>query len=210
GEAEYAAQGPSGPAEQAGVFAGKRFVDAGNTGNFGFYDSFTLAAWINPANGTGTIVSRANDEAEGRGYGLFLKDGHLSASLTQRWLDDGVRLESEAAVPLNRWSHVVLSYDGSRLAGGVRLYLDGQPLKTKILLDYMNQPFDTRQPLRIGAGLGPANRFQGRIAQVRVYRSAFTAEEAAVLALSEAVNRLAQIPAAQRTPAQAAKIRWCF
>ena len=55
------------------------------------------------------------------------KDGHLSANLVQRWLDDGVRVESEETVPLNRWSHVILTYDGSRLASGVRLYLDGRP-----------------------------------------------------------------------------------
>jgi hypothetical protein len=205
-EAQYA----SGPVGQAGDFDGKRYVDAGNVGNFGFYDSFTLSAWIDPSSGTGTIVSRALDEPEGKGFGLFLKDGHLSASLTQRWLDDGVRLESEAAIPLNRWSHVALTYDGSRLASGVRLYLDGQPLKTKVHLDYMNQPFDVKQPLRIGAGLGPANRFRGRIVQVRVYRSALTPEEAAVLALPESVNRLAQLPVARRSEAQAAKLRGCF
>ena len=65
--------------------------------NFGFYDSFTLSAWINPAAASGTIISRANDEAEGKGFSLVLKDGHLGANLMQRWLDDGVRVESEAS-----------------------------------------------------------------------------------------------------------------
>jgi len=206
GTAQYTA----GPLAQAGDFDGKRYIDVGNVGNFGFYDSLTLSAWIAPSSGTGTIVSRANDEAEGKGFALFLKDGHLAASLIQRWLDDGVRLESEASVPLNRWSHVALTYDGSRLASGVRLYLDGQPVKVRVPLDYMNQPFDTRQPLRVGAGLGPAYRYQGRIAEVRVYRSALTPEEAAVLALPERVNALAQLPIARRNQAQAAKLRACF
>ncbi|HXB69389.1 MAG TPA: DUF1553 domain-containing protein [Candidatus Acidoferrales bacterium] len=206
GAAEFAA----GRAGRAGDFDGKRYIDAGNVGNFGFYDSFTLSAWINPSSGAGTIVSRANDEVEGKGFALFLKDGHLSANLIQRWLDDGVRVESEASVPLNRWSHVALTYDGSRLASGVRLYIDGQAAKVRIPLDYMNQPFDVKQPLRIGAGLGPANRFQGRIAQVRVYRAALTPEEAEVLALAEPVNRLAQLPPARRNHAQAAKLRECF
>ena len=38
---------------------------------------------------------RGNDEAEGKGFGLVLNNGHLGATLVQRWLDDGVRLESE-------------------------------------------------------------------------------------------------------------------
>jgi hypothetical protein len=206
GEAVYAA----GLAGEAGDFDGKRYIDVGNVGAFGFYDSFTVSAWINPAAASGTILSRANDEDDGKGYGLFLKDGHLSANLLQRWLDDGVRLESEAAVPLNQWSHVVLTYDGSRLASGVQLYLNGRRVATKVHLDYLNQPFDVKQPLRIGAGFGPANRFRGQIAQVRMYRSAMTAEEAAVLALPETVSRLAQLTADRRSPVQSTKLRWCF
>ena len=33
---------------RAGSFDGKRFIEVGNVANFGFYDSFTLAAWIYP------------------------------------------------------------------------------------------------------------------------------------------------------------------
>jgi len=207
GAGEYTA-GPLG--RSVGVFDGKRYVDAGNVGNFGFYDSFTLSAWINPAAGTGTILSRALDEPEGKGFGLFLKDGHLAANLIQRWLDDGVRVESEATVPLNRWSHVILTYDGSRLASGVQLYLNGQPLKLKVNLDYLNQPFDVKQPLRIGAGFGPANRFQGNMSQVRVYRSAMTADEAAMLAVGESIKHLAGSSPDRRTKAESAKLRGCF
>jgi hypothetical protein len=205
-DARYSA----GPMGMVGEFDGKRYVDLGNVGNFGFYDSFTLSAWINPAAGSGTIVSRANDEAEGKGFGLALKDGRLYASLVQRWLDDGVRVESAEAVPLNRWSHVSLTYDGSRLASGVRLYLDGRPLKTRTHLDYMNQPFDAKQPLRVGGGLGAENRFRGQIAGVRVYRRALGAEEAAVLAVAEPVNHLIQVPVDQRSADQASKLRSCF
>ena len=45
---------------------------------------------------------------------------------------------------------------------------------------------------------------------MRVYRSALTSEEAAVLALPDSVSRLAQLPSARRTPAQATKLRECF
>ena len=66
GEGAYAA-GSGRPA----AFDGKRYVDVGNVGNFGFYDSFTLAAWINPAAAVrARIVSRAADEAEGQGLEL--------------------------------------------------------------------------------------------------------------------------------------------
>ena len=213
GKAQWKDGEPSfsaGPTGQAGAFDGKGHVDLGNVGNFGFYDSFTLSAWINPATSSGTIVSRALDEPEGKGFALVLKDGHLSASLVQRWLDDGVRLDSDAVVPMNRWSHVCLTYDGSRLASGVRLYLDGRPLNTKVELDYMNQPFDVKQPLRIAAGLGPGNRFRGRIGGVRIYRTALDGDDVAVLALPDAVSSIAAAPKSERSAAQSRKLRLVF
>jgi hypothetical protein len=206
GEAQYV-DGRSG---RAGSFDGKRFLEVGNIANFGFYDAFTLAAWIYPTAGTGAIVSRAQDELEGEGLGLYLKDGHLQADLAQRWLDDGARVESEATVELNRWSQVTLTYDGSRMARGIQIYLNGEPLKLKVYLDYLNQSFNAKAPLRIGAGLGPENRFRGSIADVRIYRAALTPDEAAVLAVPDSISRLARIAPNKRAAAQSNKLRWCF
>jgi hypothetical protein len=197
-------------AGSAGSFDGKRFVEVGNIADFGFYDAFTLAAWIYPTAGSGAILSRAQDESEGEGVGLYLKDGHLQANLVQRWLDDGARVESVATVELNRWSHVTLTYDGSRLARGIQIYLNGVPLQLKVNLDYVNQSFAAKQPLRIGAGLGSENRFHGSIADVRVHRAALSPDETAVLALPDSITRLARISPEQRTAAQSNKLRWCF
>lgn len=206
GEAEYV-EGRSG---KAGSFDGKRFIEVGNIANFGFYDAFTIAAWIYPTAPTGAIISRAKDEVEGQGLGLYLKDGHLQANLVQRWLDDGARVESESAVALNRWSHVTLTYDGSRLASGVHVYLNGEPLKLKVHLDDLNQSFAAKEPLRIGAGLGVVNRFHGSIAGVQIYRGALGPDDVAVLAVPESISELARALPAARTPAQSNKLRWCF
>jgi hypothetical protein len=192
------------------AFDGKRYVDIGNIANFGFYDAFTVSAWINPTAASGAIVTRAKDEAEGAGWGLYLHDGHLQVNMVQRWLDDGARVESEATVPLHRWSHVTFTYDGSRVASAVRVYLDGKPLAMKIPLDDLNQTFSAKEPLRIGAGLGPANRFRGAIRQVRIYREALASEEVAELAEPASVSEIARIAPDNRTPVQAQKLRSAF
>jgi hypothetical protein len=206
GTAEYGA----GRRSQAAVFDGKRYIEVGKIANFGFYDSFTLSAWIYPTSGTGAIITRAQDQPEGQGFGLYLKDGRLQANLVQRWLDDGARLDTDETVPLNRWSHVIVTYDGSRQASGVHLYLDGRDLKTRVQLDDLNQSFAVREPLRIGAGLGPDNRFRGLIQEVRIFRNAITAQQAAVLAVELSITELALLPEAKRTPAQTLKLRRCF
>ena len=204
GSASYA-EGITG---QAALFDGTGYIQAGDVANLGFFDPFTLSAWIYPTAATGAILSRAVDEEQAKGFTFSLNDGHLYASLIQRWLDDGIRIESEETVPLNQWSHVMMTTDGSRLASNTKFYLNGKVLHTQAHLDYMNQPFAAKEPLRIGAGQGM--RFEGRIAKVRLYRAAFTPEEAAVLASADSLNEIAALPTQDRTDAQATKLRWAF
>src|SRR6185436_1248375 len=59
------------------AFDGERFVDAGKAANFGFYDKFTLSAWINPTAPNGAIVTKTEDIDQGDGYGLYLKNGKV-------------------------------------------------------------------------------------------------------------------------------------
>jgi hypothetical protein len=195
----------------AGQFDGKRVLDAGNVGDFGFYDKFSLAARIRPQDGHGgTIVSRMGDTARADGYGVELHDGKVLVHLTKRWLDDALRVETERALPPGEWHHVAVTYDGSRVAAGVRVYIDGRPEKTKVLLDELNQTFKTTEPLRVGGGGGPEGRFRGGIADLRVYDDCLAPDEAAWLSVPETISDIAALPPAKRTPQQASKLRACF
>src|SRR5262249_43400690 len=140
---------------------GKRFLEAGKAGDFGFYDKFTFAAWIFPRGERGTIVSRMVDVPQGEGYSLELKGGRLQLNLVKRWLDDSLRVETENKLAPGQWHHVAAVYDGSRVAAGVRLYVNGEPQKLRILLDDLNQSFQTKEPLRLAAGGGAESRFVG-------------------------------------------------
>jgi hypothetical protein len=191
-------------------FDGKRATEQGDKGKFGFLDKFSIAAWIDPAAPTGGIVTQTLDIPEGHGWGLYLKDGKLQLNLVQRWLDDALRIETEDSLPLNQLHHVLVTYDGSRVADGVHMYVDGKPQKLKILLDELNQDFASKDPLRIGGGGGPENRFNGVIRDVRIYDVALKPEEAAVVAVAPSITEIAVIPPARRTPAQRDKINWYF
>lgn len=195
---------------KAASFDGRRFYEAGKFAEFNFYDSFTLAAWIRPAAGTGAIVTRAKDALEESGIAMMLKDGKLQLNLVQRWLDDAIRVESEQSVPLNEWHHVMASYDGSRVAGGIRLYIDGRPVKVKVLLDELNQDFKAPDPWRIGGGGGEEIRFQGLIDEVRVYNRALGEQEAAMLAVRENLNAIGALASERRSQAQQLKLRQAF
>jgi hypothetical protein len=159
---------------QARSFDGSSWLEAGDVANFGYFDKFSLAAWIRPdGDAGGTIVSRMTDVEEGDGYSLVLRDGKLHVLLVKRWLDDALRVETaEAVIAAAKWQHVLMTYDGSRRAAGIRVYIDGEPVPLKSNLDAINQTFAAKdQPLRIGAGGGPKSRFRGAIDEVQIFRS---------------------------------------
>ncbi|HVW84002.1 MAG TPA: DUF1553 domain-containing protein, partial [Bryobacteraceae bacterium] len=191
-------------------FDGQTVIDGGNVANFGFYDKFTLSAWINPSSPDGAILARAKDEPEGPGISMLLKDGKVQVNLVLRWLDDSGRVETRDPIALNRWQHVVFTYDGSRFADGMKIYVDGVERPLKVNLDQINQNFAVKEPFRIGGGAGPANRFHGAIRNVRVYGKALPPAEVAVLALPQSVGEIAAMDPSKRTEAQRDKIRLCW
>src|SRR5262249_44435137 len=123
----------------AGQVDGQRCVEEADGGNFGFYDKFSLAGRVQPGDGHGgTNTSRMTDTERADGYGVALHNGKVFVHLTKRWLDDALRVETERALPPGEWHHVLVTYDGSRLADGVKVYIDGRLEKTKVLLDELN------------------------------------------------------------------------
>lgn len=201
----------SGILGQAAEFDGRRWIDAGNLGDFGFFDKFSMTAWFYLADDRGgSILTRGEDVPEGEGYGLQVVAGKLQAYFTKRWLDDAMRVEGKTTLRTGCWHHVTLAYDGSRLANGITLYLNGQPEPTGVLLDELNQSFATKEPLRIAAGGGPGARFHGLIDEVRVYNRLLSGEEAGALSAVEPLPDLAARAASERTPQHEAKLRLAF
>jgi len=67
-----------------------------------------------------------------------------------------------AAVPLNAWTHVALTYDGAAL----RLYVNGTQVSTTDLAGPMAS---STNPLRIGGNSVWGEYFKGLIDEVRIY-----------------------------------------
>jgi mono/diheme cytochrome c family protein len=201
----------AGPIRQGAELDDKAFLDAGDIANFGFFDKFTLSAWIRvPPGGGGTVISRMVDAAEGEGYQLVIAGGKLQLNLVKRWLDDALRVETAESLPAGAWHHIAATYDGSRVADGVQIYVDGRPQKLVVLLDELNQTFASKQPLRIGGGGGRAQRFRGAIDDVRVYQELLSPDQVLILATSQSIAEIVGMEADQRSEGQRLKLRMYF
>ena len=163
-------------AGDAGRFDGQRVVEEkGGTVVLDYLTPFTFSAWVKSEKETGAILGITEDYAEGNGHGLYLMGGKLRLHVVFRWTDIGMRLETKEKLPLGEMLHVAVTYDGSRYAKGVHIYVNGEEKPVDVLFDELNWPMNFKYPLRIGAASGL--RFAGRIEDVRIYKRALSREE---------------------------------
>lgn len=99
------------------------------------------------------------------------------------------------------WIHVIVSYDGSGRAAGLRVYSEGIQVPLEVVRDSLTGSIDNREPLRIGrrdSGLG----FYGQLDEVRILRDATTAAEARQWFWSERLRGILLVPEDKRDPRQ--------
>jgi hypothetical protein len=92
------------------------------------------------------------------------------------------------------WHHIAVTYTGSKMAEGVRVYVDGKAAKGKVLLDTLYRPFRNAgrrfpEPLRVGAGAGPARNRGGSLWRNGSFMKLWTAETVSVF--GTAITQLA-------------------
>jgi hypothetical protein len=206
----------AGPLAKQEEFTGNTVIVAAHGGAFDITDRWTVSLWFKPGRDVdGSLISRMQDNPKGRGYGVHLDHGKLHVNLTSVWADDAIRVETERALLPDHWYHLTVTYSGSRMAEGVRVYVDGKLEPTKVLLDTLYRPFNNAgkefpEPLRIGAGWGPERRFRGVIDQARVYGRVLNEDELAALAVPQTAAQIAPLPVAMRSPAAQFAIRSMF
>lgn len=198
------------PAGSGLSFDGERFLQFGDQARFGYFDKFTLSAWVYPAGVmTGGIVSKMSDDSDSDGWALHLQDGKLQVNLVKRWLDDALRVETRVRLQPEQWQHVLVTYDGSRTASGITIAIDGILQPHTVLLDLLNQSMANSEPLRIGS-TGTGGRLTGALADIRIFERVLRTEERDMLATTATLAELAAIPAEHRTAAQKNTLREAF
>lgn len=192
-------------------FDGSTFIEAGETGAFDSEQKFSSAAWIKPASAEpGTVLSKIDDANAFRGYDVILEGGKLASHFVHHWPDSGFKVITKEALSLNEWHHVVVTYNGSRKAAGVKIFVDGVSRPLDITTDNtLSGTLKTDKPLHIGRRHASAP-FKGRIDDIQLYSVELTANEAAQLAAGQTPGRLKEILAtarAERSEADQALLR---
>ncbi len=200
-------EGKTGKALQ---FDGKTHVDLGALAAFDSGDPFTVSAWIFPTSPeAATVIARMDDADAYRGWDILLEGGKVASHLIHRWPNDGLKVVTKQPLSLNAWHHLLVRYDGSRKAAGVRIHVDGKPQPLDTHTDKLQGTIRTDKPLHLGKRSQSAN-FQGRIDDVQLFASDLGADDAARLAQGQpvgAVGEILTLAPARRDAAQQSTLR---
>lgn len=120
--------------EENAVLFGKKLGQFDRTDPF----SFNLAIFPAEAYQDASIFDNCDHKWHAyRGYELRIKEGKLLFRISHNYPQNALEIISEQALPVNQWSQIAISYDGSSKAEGMQLYLNGEKMPSKIILNHL-------------------------------------------------------------------------
>ncbi len=153
-------------------------LDNTNDSTFTFDGSpavpFSLAAWVYPRSGGGTVVGKFDSGREGAYFLRIQDDGSVEFHREA----PPYNLITGTGVAFDQWSHVAATYDGSTM----RVYINGTLVGQ--MADTGAVPTSPNTPVTVGALYNNGSLdsfFDGMLDDVRVYRRALNVADVAAL-----------------------------
>jgi hypothetical protein len=160
---------------------------ANEVGYFERNQPFSVDLWVLPGEEyeNSTVFNhRDDDNSGGGGYTLQLEKGQLRFDMMHSRAGNMLRVVTKGKLPVGKWSHLAVTYDGSSRAAGLDLYIDGRHAETEIVRDNLTR---TILPKAWAPNLGDeflgfafGKRFRestlknGAIDEIRIYRRNLT------------------------------------
>ncbi|MGV3503651.1 MAG: DUF1553 domain-containing protein [Adhaeribacter sp.] len=122
---------------------GDMFVEFSNHFTTDRNQPVSVSLWVKPLPGhpKGPLFSRTNGELDGsRGYICEInQDQTLDLKFSHVFPANAIHVQSKHKLKLNAWNHVVMTYDGSSKARGIRVFLNGSQVPLTVLQDHLQQ-----------------------------------------------------------------------
>jgi hypothetical protein len=123
---------------------GEGNIDLGKEiGFFDHHQAFSIALWVNIQRKgiRGPIFSRSNGLDNGnRGYECIMNsDGTFNFNMNHAHPDNSIDLHIKNPLPIKKWVHIAITYDGQSRANGTKVYIDGQLASVEIWADNLKK-----------------------------------------------------------------------
>jgi len=200
---------PEGRIGGALSFDTKAHFNVGNVFAFEKDKSFSAGAWVKLKNsGTGHLFGKLEKEPRFRGWRIEMTDRRVNVQIISSWDKDALEVRSKDQIAQDKWQHIVMTYDGSSKAEGIKIFINGKPVAVDIKKKTLKETIVSADaPFSIG---GPQNgNLEASVDDLRIYDRALAAADTDMLVVLGA-RALLDIPDEKRTPAQKEDLKTAF
>lgn len=183
------------------VTSEKGYLDLGLKDSFDGTTAMSYGCWIKPNGDSGSPVAKMDTSKDYRGWDMMLDEGRPSAHFLNKWPDNALKVISKTKIPSGEWSHVVVTYDGSRKPEGVQIYINGKASEKIVDKNSLSETTKSEVPVTVGRRT-TGETFDGEIDDLVLYNRVVTPSEAAGLAAVSPAMPILRVPVAERTKAQ--------
>ena len=147
------------------------WVTVNDSASLDLSSGYTLEAWVKPSSlGYRSLI--AKEDVGSYTYCLLSSDtGNLPAALADNGTSK-ILVRGNSVLPLNQWSHLTATYNGSQL----RIYVNGVQVSSQAQTGLIKK---TNGVLRIGGNNIWGEYFKGTLDDLRIYNRALTNSEIA-------------------------------
>ena len=187
------------------VLSGDDEVDL-KTGNFPRHQPFSFSLWVKiPKHFDRAVIfhrSRAWTDAASRGYQFLLEEGKPSFSLIHFWPGNAIRIRGRDPLPVRRFVHLGVTYDGSSRAEGLRLFVDGEAIELEMVKDQLTKNITGggHDNAAIGARFRDKGFPGGVVDEFRIFERTLSPAEMRHLFDGQTLARLLKTPADLLSP----------
>lgn len=154
--------------KRAAKLNGKTQIVFENGPTVDFKKPFTFAAWIKSAGKGSAAIFSQLETNDFRGFDFWQHGRKIGTHIINKWSDNAIKVISKNSIPENKWTHVVVTYNGNLKAAGVKIYINGKLSPNKVEKNTLKASTKINAPFRIGSR-GKVSNFTGELADLRIY-----------------------------------------
>src|SRR3984957_17734173 len=137
------------------------------------WDQYSVSFWLRlPKTLTNAVIFHRTEGTDVGFHGteLSLEDGRLFFVIKRFWPGNAIAVRSVEAVPAEEWAQVAVTYDGSGDAGRMRLFINGQPVKSEVVRNHLyKSPQNGGSGFSFGARFRSSGLKEGLLDELKIY-----------------------------------------
>ncbi len=173
---------------------GYEFLELNEIGELELNEPYTAVIWVKP-DVKGKIQSLMGTAGQKnsfwRGWDFYLDSTNQPAvKLTNSLPHNLIHIKSEETIPINEWTQLAFTYDGTADASGLKIYINNRSVVTNVLYNKLYKSIKTirfagaeviNRPIRIGRSYrvhtGEFGIYNGAVDEIRIFKNRLTEAE---------------------------------